>query len=221
MSKYIVALFVGVLFFILTFKLVNFNPKEYLQANYYTYTCQGPVCNVYLTNSIGDENKYIDLYNLIENAPEGQTIRLHLSGNGGYMSTVYHLANAIAQSKAEIDTIIEGPVYSAHAFISMLGRKITILPSSQFLFHLPAIELQTGVTVLPYQSCLMYNGDTDRGQDAEQKCIDVNKGEQAIFDKLFDLYMRPYLTKDEAARVYQGYDVIISGIEMQKRLTKR
>lgn len=219
MSKYIVALFVGLLFFVITFKVVKFNPKEYLQGNYYTYTCQGPICNVYLSSSIGEESNYIDLYSLIENAPEGQTIRIHLSGNGGQMSAVYHLANAIAQSKAEIDTIVEGPVYSAHAFITMLGHKIIIMPNSQFLFHLPGVQIdKNNGAVLPDQSCILFLGKTDRGQDLMQKCLDLNRGEQAIFDRMFKVYIAPFLTTDEQIRVYQGYDVYIDGLEMQKRI---
>lgn len=219
MKKLFCALLAGLLCFAITYKIMKFNPKEYTQGNYYTYTCQGPMCNVYLTSSIGEESMYIDLYNLIENAPPGQTIVIHLSGNGGNMSTVYHLANAIAQSKAEVDTVVEGPVYSAHAFIAMLGNKITVTNLSQFLFHLPAVQLtEGGDAVLPIQSCLSFAGHYDRGQDAVQKCLDVTNGEQAMYDRMFKVYMAPFLTEKERADIYAGYDVVIPGPQMDKRI---
>jgi len=222
MKKLIIALLFGLLCFVLTYKITSFKPKQMVQGNYYSYSCQGTLCHVYLTNSIASEDQYLGLYDLIENSQPGQVIAIHLSGRGGHMATVYHLANSVLQSKAEIDTIVEGPVYSAHAFIAMLGSRVVVLPYSQFLFHLPAVRLtEGGDAILPDLACTEYAGHNDRGQSGVQKCLDLNKGEQALFDHLFKTYMAPFLTPDEILKMYAGHDIIVSGKEMDTRINSR
>lgn len=194
--------------------------KTYLQTQFYTYTCDKTECSVYLSSTIGEESYYLDLYSLIVSAPENQIINIHLSGSGGIMSTVYHLANVILQSKAKVNMIVEGPVYSAHAFIATLGNKLTIYPSSTFLFHLPAIAAPGQDAVIEGQDCGSYLGHKDRGQDAVPKCLALRQSEQDLFDSLFTKHIKPYLTAEEIDRLYKGYDIIISGKDLQKRIDK-
>jgi len=183
--------------------------------------CSGLTCEVYLSSAIVEPDKYTQLIRLIETAPAKSTINLHLSGTGGYIDPAINLYNAIALSKAEINTTIDGPVYSAHAYIAMLGKHVTIAPGVLFMFHLPAVLSPiTKENELPSEICKLSIGAHDRGQDSYKKCMDGNAAWSIVSDKLLKERVYPYLTKPEVSRMKQGYDIYINGDEMKQRLLK-
>lgn len=220
MKRLMWAILILGLSFTATYGIQNYLDKTVeVKEKYYTYTCNRALCDVYFMSSIGAEDNYISLYKLLESAAPGQHINLHLSGNGGYMSAVYHLANAIELSKAEITTIVEGPVYSAHAFISMFGRHVKIANNALFMFHLPAVKVGED-NILPEASCIVLSGHFDRGIDAVQKCVQSEHAEQAMFDRLFYTYVSKYLTSQEIKGLYAGENIIVPGHDMDLRIHK-
>lgn len=191
------------------------------EATRYSVVCNEVtnVCDVHFSGIIGPQDKYRGLYELIENAPAGSKIRLHLYGVGGYVDTVIHLYNSINASKAEIDTIIEGPVYTAHAMIAMMGHHIIVSDASFFMFHLPAIfDPNRAENVLPEQVCIYSLGDKDRGQDAYKKCMDASAAESKIINDMLNNTSYKYLTLEELQRVKEGYDVYVYAEDMRARL---
>lgn len=181
------------------------------------------VCNVYLTTKIEVPDRYLSVIALIEEAPAGSTVNLHLIGNGGEMSTVNYFYNAIKESKADVNTIIEGPVYSAHAFIAMFGTHVISKDTGGLMFHLPAaIDPNTKEAIIPTKAkCFLYKGKKDRGQDLVKKCESYADAEAKIYDKIFEDKIYPYMTADEKKRMSEGHDIMISGQEMNRRLYEK
>jgi len=191
-------------------------------AKYYEYSCAHNICNVYLTDTIEDDSNYLGLYKLIVESPKNTVINIHLSGYGGDVSTVVHLANAIQESKAEVDTIVEGNVFSAHAFIAMLGKHIYIQPNVLLLFHIPAVQdPKTGENITMNQLCLYYKGYKDRGQDAYLKCLEDSAAYNNMFNTLVSKYVFPYLTSNEIIRFNDGWNINVQGSDMSNRLKSK
>ena len=212
MKKFIL----GVIFSLITFT-VNADYAPYI------INCNGELrCDVYLSDSIENSEKYIELYKLINTAPSNSVIFMHLSGYGGHMDTVLRLANCYEHTNAKIISIVEGPVMSAHGFIAMLANNIVIADHSIFLFHLPAYQKidkngkLIGNPELYREFCRKQKG-TDRGINNVQKCLGVSKQMDIVYQNLFNKYVYPYMTKKEREKMLKGYDVIIQGNEMRKR----
>lgn len=192
--------------------------KEFKNAAY-TMHCTATTCDVYFTNKIYNETIYQELYTLLQYPGSVSKVYFHLSGLGGDVSSIIRLANAIATSKVEVDTVIEGPVYSAHAFIAMLGKHKTIMPYAFFMFHSPGMYSNTGNVYTTTEYCKRaMAGLKDRGQDAVAKCLAGVVVEDKLFYDMFDKYVAPYLTSGEVKAIKDGYDVYITGDVMGSRL---
>ncbi len=186
----------------------------------YKQMCKGNICDVYFANSIDDADSYIDLLYQIEAAQTGDVYNIHLAGYGGAVTLTVRLYNAIKMSHAEVNMYVEGPVYSSHAMLAMLGKHIFISPASFFMFHYPAImDQKTFEYVFPQDICKNIT-KKDRGQDAKQKCYDMQNYEMSLLDMVFESTIYPYLTKDEINRIKQGYDVYVPAAVMIDRLIK-
>ncbi len=178
--------------------------------------------DIYLSDSIGEHNSYLKVITLIEKAPAGTTITLHLMGYGGQADSTIHLANAIALSKAVINIQVEGPVYSSHALLAMASKNIKIADESLFMFHVFATPMKTPsgeTTVKDIRIvCESAKGETDRGQSAYDKCINGEEAINVIYERMYVKYIYKYMTKQEIEDFKSGHDIYIDGIEMQRRI---
>ena len=171
-------------------------------------------CHVRLTTSIGKPEEYRQVFHLLATAKKGDVINFYMIGNGGQVSTTIQFYNAIKKTKAKTVAIVQGDVYSAHAFISMMMDEIEIGQNVMFLFHHSSAYGQT----LKY--CNSQQGKTDRGRSAYTKCIDYFNNHLEGFGTLITKLTGKYLTQDELTRTLTGYDVIIPGYILKVRIAK-
>lgn len=186
--------------------------------DHYSYDCTGNTCEVYLGDSIDGQASYENLYKLLETADAGTVVNLHMSGYGGRVDTISRLANVISLSKAEVNTIIEGPVYSAHAVIGMFGKHIKLTPFAFFMFHCPGVYLDDGRILTMEEACSTSKGQFDRGQDAYVKCMQNAEQQEAIFHGIMNAYINKFLTKQEIKDILDGKEVYITSKDMEKRI---
>ena len=177
--------------------------------------------NVYVAPGVSEPKDYSVLASILQNASRNDTIYLHLYGPGGRVGTVIYLNNLIQNCKANVVTVIDGNVYSADALLGMLGKKIHLDVNVDFMFHHPVIEDANGHQMTESEACLPYLTILDRGQSAYDKCMMYMKEGDDQYKLLFDKMIKPYLTADELKRYNQGFDVIIKGSDMAKRLGDR
>jgi len=188
----------------------------------YDISCYTDTCEVFLSSSIDERSNYIGLVKLIETAPKDSTINIHLSGDGGSTDTVIYIGNAVKLSKATVNTIIDGPVYSAHAYLALLGKKITFAPNVFLMFHGPAALVRHADGSTEYISiddvCNLVNEkDKDRGQSARRKCVEGNVFyKEAVYNYL-KTFGKGYLDDNEMKAISDGYDVYISGLKMSTK----
>jgi hypothetical protein len=188
----------------------------------YDITCSGRVCDVFFGSSIVEQQKYMELAKLIELAPEDGIINLHLTGNGGHLDSVFYLENAIALSKGTVNTIVDGPVYSAHAYLATLGKTLTIGPNVVFMFHYPATRMKTALGVVMVHMtdvCFGVTG-TDRGQPMVDKCKESMEMYLKSVETFYNHHINKYLTRKQQEDVKIGKDIYISGGQMREMLSK-
>lgn len=173
--------------------------------------------HVYLSDTIGSPDKYADLAAPLALAKEGETIHIHLSGFGGNASTIFYFNNIIAASKATVIMEVDGDVMSAHAAIAMMGNKTHVGQLTVFLFHYPAILGPNGEYVAPSTICPSLKGK-DRGIPNSVNCMEEVRQFNHNMQIFFNAKIAPYLTKDEIRKYYAGYQVMITGDDMTKRM---
>lgn len=93
------------------------------------------LCDVDFSETIQSSDKYMSVFSLLKKAGPFDVITLHLEGYGGDALTATKMYNAIQASSATVIASVEGPVYSAHAVISMAPKTIHIWPGVLFMFH--------------------------------------------------------------------------------------
>jgi len=176
------------------------------------------VCHIRLTTTISAPENYQDIFRTIRSA---DVVYIHLVGNGGQVQTAKQFYNVIKSTKAKVITVVEGDVYSAHAFITMMGDEIIIGDNVTMLIHTSSIL----GAYKKYCSSNNINEDgthkLDRGQSAYDKCIDFySKGLAQTERLIFTLFSR-VLTMKEYKQVIAGHDIILTGEEVRKRLNKK
>ncbi len=191
------------------------------QSKVYDISCYTNTCEVFLSSHIEEQSEYSSLAKLLETAPKDSIINIHLAGNGGSTDTVLYIQNAVELSLATVNTIIDGPVYSAHAYLALIGKHIKIGPNVFFMFHEPAVQVETPeglVNLTKFDACNLVRGLSDRNQSAYQKCLDQDKFYSQLIATYFNDYVNKYLTKQEIMDIADGKDVYISGGDMQRRI---
>jgi len=175
--------------------------------------------DIYLTDTIEEPNSYIELYYLIEQFPKGGEIYIHLAGKGGHVSSLMRFYNSIKISKATVNTVVDGPVASAHAVLAMMGANISLSKVGHFMFHKPAVyNPLTAENVSLGDICYLFTGKKDRGQDLKQKCVNTeNLAVQEVEQMAKDVFY-PYLTLDEREQIAKGFDLNITNDEMRERI---
>jgi len=175
-------------------------------------------CHVRLSTAIGKPEIYRELFHLLNTASSRDTIYIYLMGAGGQVQTTLQMYNVIKSSKAKIITVVEGDVYSAHAFIAAMGSQIKIGDHILFLVH-------TSSAYGKYEKyCEAKNINQkgehlkDRNQSAYDKCMNYYRMQLKQTNKLIITIFSSILTKEELKMVLEGHDVILTGEELKRRI---
>lgn len=184
---------------------------------YYTLKKNKNLTELRLSSTIAGKDEYFDLLPYFLSLTDKDVVNVYLAGNGGDVDGGEFLVSLFRTTKAHINLIVFGDVYSMHATLAVSGFNLYIInPNSLFLFHVPALE--SGQAVSP----ALCNDElgVDRGQSKKQKCIDFITATMTQFSNIFGLNIQRALTLDEYSRFQQGWDVILTGQEVINNLTK-
>jgi hypothetical protein len=161
-----------------------------------------------LDNEIGSPDLYKDITQILSSAGYYDPVNFHLVGTGGRVDAALLLINNIQASKAQVNMIVEAPVYSAHAYIAVSGKTLTMRPYTYMMFHYSSVL---------NLDCSEATG-TDRG---------VSNKEHCEMYKSTDLYNNnkvvmglPLLTNQEKFMIMTGHDVYITSDEFYHRVNK-
>lgn len=189
--------------------LPMFEKNKIVCTGFYNKTCE-----VRLGTSITKPENFKDVLSLLSQAKSGDTIIFYLIGYGGQVDTTTQLLYAIRTTKATTVAIVQGSVYSAHAYIAVSMNKMIINPLATFMFHRSSAYGRESV-------CDEKKGTIDRKQDAYKKCMDYLNTMLEQDKNEVILTLGPFLTKVELQAILDGHDVYVQGYEMQKRLSSK
>ena len=197
---------------------VNFSHHHSLPAfDKNKIMCSGTfakTCHIRLGTKITKPEDYRDVLHLLTTASKEDKIYFYLIGQGGQVWTLMQLANSIQNSKAQTVAVVEGDVYSAHAFLAFTMKKIVIRDNVVFMFHASSAYGNAK------NYCAKNKGKLDRTRDAYKKCLDFFDVHLRQSNAFIGRIMRQYLTNDELFRVLTGYDVYVTGEEFKKRMKR-
>lgn len=153
--------------------------------------------------TLGDEIKDQDpivkeAIKVLQHANSGDTVIFHISGYGGDLQTAIWLINNIKITKAHTIMSVEGPSYSAHAYIAASGNELKIAPYTYLMFH-----TSSGYGI----DCSVQTG-TDRTVSNVEHCEAMLKYHLGLTNQYIDSIS--FLTPAEKDRIETGHDVYIT-----------
>ena len=174
--------------------------------------CSLNICKIYLPNKMMNSYNWDMLANRLLTSSAAREINIYIGGMGGYSHLMKKMITAVKYSPAKINMIVIADVSSAHAYLAISGDTLKTEDWHNFMFHSSSFLNEEK------RVCKASKGLTDRGQDAYKKCIENTKKRNKL-DEIFMLeLLEPILTAKERERVLTGYEVIISGKDLKKRL---
>lgn len=91
--------------------------------------------NVFIDEEIKEPSYYRNLYNVLGNATELDTVVFHLCTEGGLIDPAVTICNLIDSTDAHTVAILEGEVCSAGTLIVMACDSVIALPHSSMMIH--------------------------------------------------------------------------------------
>ena len=152
----------------------------------------------YIYKEINEPHHYIDFVQLLNYAPVGQDITIHINSPGGSLSSCMSIVNAMMTTQADIHTVIDGDASSAAAFIWLAGNRRSIATKHTNL-------------MIHGASCGFGNA----------KLSDITTSVNSVYktmNGLLDTLTIGLLTDEERLDISKGMDVHLNGEELIDRM---
>lgn len=162
--------------------------------------------HINMKNEIKDTDSVKNILKVLQTATSRDTVVFHLAGYGGEVDTVADIVNNANASKAHIETRVEAPVYSGHAFLAVLLPNLKVEKYAYLMFHYSSI--------LNFGGCADKEG-YDRGVSNVEHCQMFVDAHIHMFNKLLD--DSKYLTQEEKLSIMKGHDVYLHSEDIAKR----
>jgi len=152
----------------------------------------------YLSQSIEEPERYIDMIHKIKSAGPGETIYIYLNTPGGRLDTAMQLINAMRISQAKIVTVVEAEAHSAGTLIFLCGDEFIVHDNCSMMFH------------------NFSGGAIGKGNEMKLQIDATVKW----FSKLAKDIYYPFLSHQEIDDMINGKDLWMESEEVRKRLKK-
>ena len=162
--------------------------------------------HINMKNEIKDTDSVKNILKVLQTARSNDKIVFHLAGFGGQVDTVAAIINNANESKAHIETRVEAPVYSGHAFLAALLPNLHVDKYAYLMFHYSSI--------LNQPACALSDG-WDRGVSNVEHCQMFRDAHIKMFNKM--LNDCKYLTEEEKINIITGHDVYLHSDDIEKR----
>lgn len=180
----------------------NMTSNIILPGSHTSYYANRPITlcsDFYLSGTIGRPEEYIEWFDIIRNANEGDLIRIHINSPGGDLFTAIQFMRVLSDCRGTILTSVEGQCMSAATLIFLFSDMYEVSEHSAFMFH-------------------NYSGGSigKGGEMYEQVLYEKIWSEKLMYDVYGD-----FLTDKEIAEMMDNKDIWMDGDEVAKRIEKR
>lgn len=125
---------------------------------------------------------------------EASTIEIRINSPGGSVWDGIAIFNAIRNSKAEINTYVDGIAYSMAAIIALAGKKIHIADNARMMFHNASVAIRGNAQQLREQADIVQGYDTSLSLALQQR---TGLSETDVASKYLN-YKDNYINADQA-----------------------
>jgi ATP-dependent protease ClpP protease subunit len=154
--------------------------------------------DITMNDEIKSPQSLKDIADVLRKAESGDTVTFHMVGLGGNLESVVYILNNIKTSKATVNMVVEGNVYSGHAYLSALGGNLEMLPNTFLMFH----------TFSGYGVDCAQDQGTDRTVSNKEHCEAFLGAIQNQVTSLINSIS--FLTPEEKKAILTGHDVYIT-----------
>jgi ATP-dependent Clp protease, protease subunit len=174
--------------------------SEDLTRNFFSRnSIRGEIHDLYLMNEIDTPDQYAEVFDLMRNCRECDTIRIFINSTGGDLFTAIQMISILKKTEANVEMHVEGACMSAATLILMFAKIYTIAEHSALMFH-------------------DYSGEIG-GKGGEM--ADQILHEKTWSESLFRDSYRNFLTEKEIKSMLDGKEIWMYKDEVEKRLNKR
>lgn len=169
---------------------INKEPRVYSSTNTQV------VSYIYLSGDIKAPENYIEEFQTIREAREGDEITIFINSGGGYLSTAIQYINVIRNCKATVTAVLEGECHSAATliFLACDSWKVNI-----------------GVLMLIHN---YYGGAQGKGGDL----VDNVQANNRWVRNIMQIAYQGFLTQEEIDQVTKNQDIWLETDDILERL---
>lgn len=162
-----------------------------------TYNDEELAFNIYITDVITGPEDYINVFDILINAREDETIRFILSTPGGRLDTINKIRGLAELTKARTIAVI-GDVASAGTILALSFDDIVVMPNIEFFIH-------------------NYSGGVGgKGHELYAHAAFLQKEMPKIFEDFYKVFLSP----EEISDVLSGQDLYLNAEEVEERWEK-
>lgn len=155
-------------------------------------------CNIYLVGEIGAPENYLEEFQTLRDAKQGEEISIILNTDGGRIDTAVQFVSLIRECEANVTAILEGKCHSAGTLLFLAAHQWVVKPHSIMLVH-------------------NYSGGSGgKGSEILDHAQATNSW---IRDIMGDLYTG-FLSEEEINEVAKNQDIWLRTDEILERLHK-
>lgn len=168
------------------------------QKDYFTKQV-GNVHEFYLSGEIESPENYIEWFDAIRHAGEGDAVKIYINSPGGDLMTAIQFMRVLAETNAMTIASVEGACMSAATMIFLCCEQFEVTPHSMFMFH-------------------NYSGGAF-GKGGEM--IDQLQHERVWSEALLREVYADFLTEAEITSMLDNKDLWMDGNQVIERLNSR
>lgn len=169
-----------ILVFLLVAALLYIPVHAFFPVKPYTISKSGHVYIVDLGQQItAAQPDYIELQQLILGLSKDDTVMVKLHGYGGEVTDASLIRDALHHTEATTVAYVDGPSYSAHAYIACAAQRIHLESDAMLMFHAPYSQQpgdgRAGLVAFAGQ---MLQECVDKGILTKQNVTDIMLGKE-------------------------------------------
>lgn len=174
---------------------VNANQKKLLTKIFLQKTFH----HIWLNSEIESADKYVDIFDCLMQASEGDVVAVHINSPGGDLDTALQIIDALESTPATTVAFLEGQACSAGSMIAMACENVEVSEYAYMMIH------------------TFNQGISGKFSDIKNSTDFHTKWWRSVFEKLYS----DFCTPEEIDRVLAGHELWLNADQILERFTKR
>lgn len=162
-------------------------------------TLQKTFYHVWLNSEIETADKYVDVFDCLMQATEGDVVAIHINSPGGDLDTALQLIDAIESTPAMTIAFLEGQACSAGSMIAMACDNAEVSQYSYMMIH------------------TFNQGISGKFSDIQSSTDFHTKWWKSVFERLY----KDFCTEKEIEQILKGHELWLDADECIERFENR